>query len=331
MPKLNLLTLYSRLCVVLSLAMMLVACGGAQDNEDGVRSVQGQIETLELQSATGITPEKIQQRDADDRPNILVIFTDDQGYADVGAYGVASDIQTPNIDLLASAGVRMTAGYSTAPQCTPSRAGLITGRYQQRFGLDDNRHTPMPLSEVTIAERMQALGYRTGMVGKWHLEIDRNSIAYDNAALTPAEREPFHPDNHGFDDLFFGYTERWWTNYSRDGSTHEKRLEKIEDYRIEIATDAALSFIERSADEPFFLYLNYYAPHVPLEAPDKYLKRFEHIQELRRRYGLAMMAAIDDGVGELRQQLQELGLTDNTMIFFISDNGAPLGLSLIHI
>ena len=104
------------------------------------------------------------------RPNIIVIFTDDQGYADIGIHAQVSDVKTPNIDALAMGGVRMTSGYVTAPQCIPSRAGLITGRYQQRFGTDQNGTRPLPLGEKTIADKMQAAGYVTGMAGKWHLQ-----------------------------------------------------------------------------------------------------------------------------------------------------------------
>jgi len=104
------------------------------------------------------------------KPNIIVIFTDDMGYADLGIQGQVDDVKTPNIDLLAKTGVRMTSGYVTAPQCIPSRAGLLTGRYQQRFGTDHNGTLPLPLTEVTIAQRLQKAGYTTGMAGKWHLD-----------------------------------------------------------------------------------------------------------------------------------------------------------------
>ena len=122
-----------------------------------------QLLSLTDDSRVGIVPSiaDMELRDSDERANIIVVFTDDQGYADIGANGIVSDIQTPHIDSLAADGIRMTSGFVTAPQCTPSRAGLMTGRYQQRYGLDDNRFTPMPLTEQTIANRLQNAGYST--------------------------------------------------------------------------------------------------------------------------------------------------------------------------
>ncbi|OED40774.1 hypothetical protein AB833_11855 [Chromatiales bacterium (ex Bugula neritina AB1)] len=267
-----------------------------------------------------------QNRDLDERANIIVVFTDDQGYADLGANGVLTDIKTPHIDKLAADGVRMTAGYVTAPQCTPSRAGLLTGQYQQSFGLDDNSYTPMPLSQLTIGNRLQDAGYATGMVGKWHLEIDQNSTDYDHSSLTREQRTPFFPHARGFDDVYFGYDNIWWTNFDMTGRTIPVTYRKNSGYRLDVATEASLAFIERHKQEPFFLYVSYFAPHVPLAATEKYLSRHENVALQRRRTALAMMSAIDDGVGRLRANLQANGLTDNTLIFFISDNGAPLGL-----
>lgn len=287
-----------------------------------------QLLSLADESRIGIAPSiaDMELRDTDERANIIVVFTDDQGYADIGANGIVSDIKTPNIDNLAADGVRMTSGYVTAPQCTPSRAGLMTGRYQQRFGLDDNRYTPMPLSEQTIANRLQNAGYNTGMVGKWHLEIDQNSRDYDANNLPMEQRMPFFPHQRGFDDVYFGYMNTWWTNYNLAGDTLPPDYRKNTDYRLDVATDAGLAFIERHKQDPFFLYLSYFAPHVPMEATEKYLSRHEGVAQTRRQYALAMMSAIDDGIGRLRKNLAVNGLTDNTLIFFISDNGAPIGI-----
>ncbi|OED35590.1 hypothetical protein AB833_30580 [Chromatiales bacterium (ex Bugula neritina AB1)] len=265
-------------------------------------------------------------RDSDQRPNIIVVLTDDQGYADLGAQGVLSDVQTPHIDQLAEDGTRMTSGYVTAPQCTPSRAGLITGKYQQRFGLDDNRFNPMPLQETTLADRLKNAGYTTGMVGKWHLEIDKNSQDYEIANTPIEQRVPFFPDQRGFDDVYFGYVKTWWTNFDIQGNTLPAQHRKNTNYRLDIVTDASIAFINRQKQKPFFLYTSYYGPHVPLSATDRYLSRFSSVTETRRQHALAMIAAIDDGVGRIRETLDSNGLSDNTLIFFISDNGAPLGI-----
>lgn len=266
-------------------------------------------------------------RDDDTRPNIIVIVTDDQGYADIGSHGSVSDIVTPNIDQLAADGVTMSSGYITAPQCTPSRAGLLTGRYQQRFGVDDNTKSPLPLSELTIGDRMKTAGYRTGMIGKWHLEVLKASEGFDVENMTLDEQKPYFPDNRGFDDVYSGYINPWWSNFDLSGNTVSTGFRNNDDYRINIATDTANAFINQHADKPFLLYVSYFAPHVPLEAPSEYLSRFSHIPQERRRYALAMMAAVDDGVGAIREQLSLNNIDDNTLIFFISDNGAPIGTS----
>lgn len=266
-------------------------------------------------------------RDKDSRPNIIVIVTDDQGYADIGVHGSVTDIVTPNIDQLAADGVTMSAGYVTSPQCTPSRAGLLTGRYQQRFGVDDNTRSPLPLSELTIGDRMKAVGYRTGMIGKWHLEILKASEGFDVESMTIDEQRPYFPDSRGFDDVYSGYINRWWTNFNLSGNTVDAGFRNNNDYRLDIATDTANAFINQHQQKPFFLYVSYFAPHVPLEAPPEYLAKFSHIPQQRRRYALAMMAAVDDGVGAIREQLTRNHIDDNTLIFFVSDNGAPLGMS----
>lgn len=266
-------------------------------------------------------------RDGDARPNIVVIVVDDQGYGDIGVNGILTDIKTPNIDKLAADGARFTSGYATAPQCTPSRAALITGSYQQKFGLDANSNTPLALSETTIADELQKVGYTTGAVGKWHLEIDQNSSEFDIANLTINERRKYFPDNRGFDDVYFGFRNNWWTNYSLEGQTIPAGYRQNTDYRLDVVTDAGEAFIERHKSKPFFLFLSYYAPHVPLAAPEEYLLRHEGIVETRRRYALAMTSAVDDGVGRIREKLEENNLGDNTLFFYVSDNGAPLGIT----
>ena len=275
-----------------------------------------------------------------DKPNIIVIFTDDQGYADLGIQGMVPDIRTPNLDRLAREGVRMTSGYVTAPQCTPSRAGLISGQYQQRLGVDHNGTYPLPLDAVLLPQRMQKAGYITGMVGKWHLDPNhimgpwlqeahpelaaKEDLTY--ADITEEIRMPYYPSERGFEETWFGQMQRYYANYNLQGVDIEYQWITDTRYRLDIQSDAAVTFIQRNHKEPFFLYLSYFAPHVPLEATDKYLSRFPGDMPERRRVCLAMMSAIDDGVGRIQETLNTLGIKENTMIFFISDNGAPLKL-----
>lgn len=277
---------------------------------------------------------------AERKPNVIVVFTDDQGYADIGANGILPDVKTPNIDALAADGVRCTAGYITAPQCSPSRAGIITGRHQQRFGFDTIPDGPLPLEELTIAERLKGHGYVSGQVGKWHLEPNRTSLKWARKACPDAIVDgsvkagaalirKFMPGHQGFDEFFTGELNNYWVNYGLDGGDlkSEGEMKKFpkSEFRVDIQTDAALAFIGRNHEKPFFLYLNYYAPHVPLVASEKYLSRFPGEMPERRRTGLAMISAIDDGVGKIRGKLDEYGLIEDTVIFYISDNGAPLG------
>jgi len=279
----------------------------------------------------------------DDGPNVIVIFTDNMGYADLGVQKQVLDIKTPNIDSIAQNGVRMTQGYITAPQCTPSRAAMVTGQYQQRFGVDDNRYTPMSLDVTTLGERFQSLGYHTGMVGKWHLEIDQNSkewfqknypqsdVSEFKTNNIPLEiRKQYFPNNRGYTDTYFGYRKNYWTTYNLDNLTSYKTESFVTNsaYRIDVVSDAAVTFIKNNHTKPFYLHVAHYAPHVPLEATQKYLNRFPNVDSVRRKYALAMISAVDDGVGRILKTLKEHQILDNTMIFLISDNGAPLGLDM---
>ena len=256
---------------------------------------------------------------AKQRPNIIVILADDLGYADIGVHG-CRDIPTPHIDSLAKNGVRCTDGYVSAPYCSPSRAGLLTGRYQQRFGHEFNPHvTPvfierggkkenlgLPTTETTIADQLKAAGYFTGLIGKWHL----------------GELEPkFYPQRRGFDE-FFGFLGGWrmylgGTLLRDDKATSEQR------YVTDAFGEEAVAFVQRRHDkgEPFFLYLAFNAPHLPLQATEKYLMRFPEITDPNRRTYAAMVSAIDDAIGLLLTTLKQTGQFDNTLIVFFSDNG----------
>ncbi len=275
------------------------------------------------------------------RPNFIVILTDDQGYADLAAHGFRADVKTPNLDRLAREGAVFTDGYITAPQCSPSRAALMTGRYQQRFGFDSISEGPLPLEEKTIADRLNAAGYATGMVGKWHLDPNVACVEWAKRRDPPLEmlrpgvvkvpRElelAYGPGARGFGNFYWGELDRYWRNYDLEGRSLARQGEAhtAKSFHVDEQSAAALAFLRmQSGSKPFFLYLAYHAPHVPLVATDEYLARFPGDMPERRRAGLAMIAALDDGVGRILDLLDEKKMRDNTLIFFTSDNGAPLG------
>ncbi len=276
---------------------------------------------------------------ASKRPNVIVVITDDHGYADFGAYGLSDDVRTPHLDNLAANGALMTHGYVTAPQCVPSRAGIVTARYQTRFGLDGNEFVPIPADEITVAERMRDAGYATGFIGKWHLEPTwegkewmaenypeglKKAPPFD----IPYElRKPHSPLCKGFDDIYHGTWKNYLRNYDLDGNdVHPPNNHRIrkDEFREDHKTDAAVAFIKRHKDEPFFLHLAYFAPHVPMEVTEKHFSRFPGEMAERRRWALASIASIDDGVGKINETLEALGLAEDTIIFYFGDNGAPL-------
>lgn len=253
------------------------------------------------------------------KPNIIVIVGDDMGYADIGVHG-SKEIPTPHLDALANTGVRFTSGYVSGPYCSPTRAGLLTGRYQQRFGHEFNPgqvanatvELGLPLTETTLPARLKKAGYQTGMVGKWHL----------------GNGEKFHPLSRGFDE-FYGFLGGAHTYFIEKGQPAQNPLlrgrEQIEEK--EYLTDAfareAVSYIERHKSAPFFLYLTFNAVHTPLEATDKYKERFPNISDEKRKSYAGMMSAMDDAIGRVVEKLAAEKLDENTLIFFISDNGGP--------
>lgn len=247
------------------------------------------------------------------RPNIIIIVGDDMGYADVGFHG-CKDIPTPRLDGLAKSGVRFTNGYVTGPYCSPTRAGLMTGRYQQRFGHEFNPgngpNVGLPLTETTIASRLKEAGYATGLVGKWHL----------------GGSDKHHPQRRGFDE-FFGFLGGAHAYFpeKRGGRTILRGNEPADE--AEYLTDAfgreAVAFIDRHKAKPFFLYLAFNAVHTPMHATDERLKRFASIADEQRRTYAAMMSAMDENIGRVLDKLRAEKLEENTLIAFISDNGGP--------
>lgn len=261
----------------------------------------------------------------DRKPNILLIYSDDHGWADLGVQGVDKEIRTPNLDQLTRDGVRCTRGYVSAPQCVPSRAGLITGRYQQRFGVEDNNKGPLPLNELTIAERLKPAGYVSGWVGKCHLDIGGDKGQGKESRML----RDHMPHRQGFDEYFRGELRQYFASHALDGIPFTDAPHLVNDnrFRVVVQTEAALSFLDRrskSPQHPWFLYLAWYAPHVPLESPEPWFSQTPSHLSKERRQALAMIAAMDDGLGQIRTKLKSMGQEQETLIFFIGDNGAPL-------
>ena len=273
------------------------------------------------------------------KPNVIVIVADDLGYCDTELYG-CDTIPTPNLGRIADGGVTFTNGYVTNPVCSPSRAGLLTGCYQQRFGFEFNtgpigrdweQQLGLPVTERTIADVMKASGYATGMVGKWHI----------------GSRPQFHPTRRGFDE-FFGFTggandyidptrsdvraigrrratgNRKWKRQGLRQIIRGTTPVEEDDYLTDAFSREAVAFINKHRDSPFFLYVPYNAPHTPLQATLNYYDRFAHIKEEQKRIYAAMVSAMDDGIGTILDALKSNGIEENTLVFFISDNGCAL-------
>ena len=268
-------------------------------------------------------------------PNVIVVVADDLGYGDISANG-SETIHTPHIDELAEMGVRLTDGYVSAAVCSPTRAGLFTGRVQSRFGYEYNptanyargpdAELGLPLDQQTLGDLMRGAGYSTGLVGKWHL-----------GAL-----EQYHPLNRGFDE-FFGIlgggtsyidsakegVHSWPGAISGDRtSAHNAReildgfeVVKVEEYLTDVFAERAVDFIERHADERFFLMVTPNAPHTPIQATEEYVSRFPHIEGEGARIFAAMVASVDDMVGDIVATLREHDLEQDTLMVFLSDNG----------
>ena len=258
-----------------------------------------------------------------ERPNVLVILADDLGYADVGIHG-CQDIPTPSIDALAARGVRFTSGYASHPFCSPMRAGFISGRYQHRFGYVTNvAYDPhntllgLPVDVPTIAQRLQDVGYATGMAGKWHL----------------GSSHLHHPNARGFDD-FYGFLGGGHDYFTVDmrRAMHENYRQPLqrngtplglERYLTDTISDHAVEFIKTHRDQPFFYYLAYNAPHTPLQAPEAVLQEFAAIKNEKRRKYAAMVHQMDVGIGRVLDALEATGVLNQTLVFFLSDNGGP--------
>lgn len=283
------------------------------------------------QGAGPVSPRAVQaaRPAATSRPNVLIIVADDMGYGEVGFQGYAKDIPTPNLDSIAANGARFSAGYVSGPYCSPTRAALITGRYQERTGHEFNpdqrsevRYGGAPglvPSEQTIGDRFKAAGYVTGWFGKAHL----------------GQAEDQNPIRRGFDE-FYGFLPAAHTYLGLEGGPNGRNpilrgaqpvTEEPMGGKPYYTTDAfgreTVSFIERNKDRPWLVYLAFNAVHAPLQATEVYEGRFANIAAPKRRKFAAMLSALDDNVGQVLRTLREQGLEENTLIFFVSDNGGP--------
>jgi arylsulfatase A-like enzyme len=252
---------------------------------------------------------------ASDKPNVLVILSDDVGWAEFGFQG-GKDIPTPNIDSIAKNGVRFTQGYVSGPYCSPTRAGLMTGRYQTRFGHEFNssatKKLGLSLNEKTFPSLMKEAGYATCAIGKWHL----------------GGGEDYRPTKRGFDEFFGTLANTPYyhpTQFVDSVSAPEpKRLEDPNFYTTDAYGDRAAEWIGKQKS-PWFLYLPFNAQHNPLEAPKETIEKFAHIQDEKRRTFAAMMSKMDDAVGKVLGKIREKKEEENTIVFFLSDNGGPTG------
>ena len=296
------------LLVLLVLGVTIVGCGASGTRVDGSGGGAGGA-----------------RREFKPRPNVILIVADDLGYADLGCQNLSKDVRTPYIDQLATNGVRCTNGYVSAALCSPARAGLLTGRYQQRFG---HEHNPgpdtaetfgLPLDQATLPQQLKSVGYTTAMIGKWHL----------------GNRPEFHPTRRGFDE-FFGFLggAHGYNTVGQGANVLQRGTQPLDktDYLTDAFSREAVQFIERQAarqqvrtepPNPFFLYLTYNAVHTPMQAPLQYLARFPDETDDTRKTMLAMLTAMDEGIGQVMAKLRERRLEEDTLIFFVSDNGGP--------
>ena len=256
--------------------------------------------------------------ETDSKPNIIIILADDAGYSDFGFMG-SDEIKTPNLDQLAFDGVTFNNAYVSASVCSPSRAGLLTGMYQQRFGhecnLDSDVNNSFDPNQITIAEALKTEGYNTGLIGKWHL----------------GDKTQNHPLKNGF-DYFWGFISGA-RNYFYDPNEKFRNSNrnvvenytqtKFDGYLTDVLGDKAIGFINKNhqSNNPFFLFLSFNAPHTPMHAKDDVLEKFK---DNPRQVYASMMWSMDEAIGNVVEALKENNQYDNTIIYFLSDNGAAM-------
>ena len=309
------------------------------------------------------------KRDSDKKPpNIVIILVDDLGKYEVSAYG-AKHIATPHIDRIGSEGVIFDEAYVTAPTCAPSRAGIMTGRVQNRYGFETQimefyptnmieylsgkwfintgefvmkakpdfpaewqvQKQGVPPTEINLAEALKTLDYHNGNVGKWHMGVSRNHVPLKRgfdyhygflgaSSLYTPEREWSHVINHEHQSFSAQY--QWNMGRYGEAAIMEMGEEIEEDEYLTFAIrDKAMKFLEENKDTTFFLYLTFSAPHVPFQAPVDYYCMYDHVEDDNKRVYYAMISALDDAIGDIHGKIKELGIEENTIIYFLSDNG----------
>ena len=256
--------------------------------------------------------------ETDSKPNIIIILADDAGYSDFGFMG-SDEIKTPNLDQLAFDGVTFNNAYVSASVCSPSRAGLLTGMYQQRFGhecnLDSDVNNSFDPNQITIAEALKTEGYNTGLIGKWHL----------------GDKTQNHPLKNGF-DYFWGFisgARNYFYNPNEEFRNSIRNVvenytqTKFDGYLTDVLGDRAIGFINKNheSNNPFFLFLSFNAPHTPMHAKDDVLEKFK---DNPRQVYASMMWSMDEAIGNVVEALKENNQYDNTIIYFLSDNGAAM-------
>lgn len=301
-------------------------------------------------------------------PNIVLIVADDLGKYEVSAYG-ADHLQTPHIDQIGREGVIFQEGYVTAPTCAPSRAGILTGRVQNRYGFESQimefyptnmveylsgKHLVntgefvmttkpefpaewqvhkqgIPPTEINLAEILKKYGYHTGLTGKWHLGVSKHhrplergfdyQYGFLGASSLYSPRKQWSQIIN-YEHQSFSARHQWNTDrYGVAAILENGKKVREEDYLTFAIRDKAINFIEENQNQPFFLYCTFSAPHIPFQAPIDYYRRYEHVEREDLRVYYAMIAALDDAVGAVHQKIADLGLEENTLIFFLSDNG----------
>ncbi|MCR9172475.1 MAG: sulfatase-like hydrolase/transferase [bacterium] len=341
--------------------LILAGCMSTADDKwniisdsEGIQNKKNVLETLNNKSQ-------------DKRPNIILIVADDLGKFEVSGYG-ATHIETPNIDAIGENGIRFKDAYVTAPICAPSRAGMLTGKYQQRYGFETQpmefypnkmqyalgkrskrlgdwtiatppsyparaelEHQGIPEDQTNLAEVLKASGYSTGIIGKWHLGHGEKHIPNNRgfdyqygfygafSLYTPEQKTPGYV-NHIQDDMSAKH--QWEMKRKKNAAIRENNVVvEEEDYLTFALRDKAKSFISERKDSSFFLYLSFNAPHVPFQAPQNYYDQFSHVKDKNQRVYLAMIKALDDAIGEVLSEVRAQGIEENTIIYFISDNG----------